>query len=67
MKPRLLLAFATIPLFLTACGPKRHSQGLMDDPRTHADAGKKYYDAGENDRSRQSNRHRHILHSRVGR
>jgi len=52
MKPRLLLAFATIPLLFTACGPKRHSQGMMDDPRTHADAGKKYYDAGENDRAR---------------
>ncbi len=52
MKTKYLIALATIPLFLTACGPKRQSAGLMDDPRTHAERGKQYYDAGENDRSR---------------
>lgn len=52
MKSKILLAFAAIPLLLTACGPKRQSAGLMDDPRTHAEAGKKYYDAGDNERAR---------------
>lgn len=51
MKTRLLLACTALLLF-SACGPKRQAAGLMDDPRTHAERGKQYYDAGENDRSR---------------
>lgn len=42
-----LAAFLVPALLLSACGPKRTSQGLMDDPRTHADRGKQYYDKGE--------------------
>ena len=52
MKLKTLIAFAFVPMLFTACGPKRKAAGLMDDPRTHAEAGKKYYDAGDNERSR---------------
>ena len=49
MKLKTLIAFAFVPMLFTACGPKRKAAGLMDDPRTHAKAGKKYYDAGDNE------------------
>jgi len=48
-----LAALALIPLLFSACGPKRQPGGLMDDPRTHTDRAKQYYDAGDNDRARQ--------------
>jgi len=54
MKTQLrFAALAVVPLLLTACGPKRQPGGLMDDPRTHSDRAKQYYDAGDNDRARQ--------------
>jgi tetratricopeptide (TPR) repeat protein len=48
-----LAALSLIPLLFSACGPKRLPGGLMDDPRTHADRGKQYYDAGDNARARE--------------
>lgn len=53
LKTRVLPVLALIPLLLTACGPKRKSAGLMDDPRTHTERGKQYYDRGELDRANQ--------------
>ncbi|MEN9352913.1 MAG: hypothetical protein RL318_238 [Fibrobacterota bacterium] len=47
-----LCALLVPAILLSACGPKRTSQGLMDDPRTHADRGKQYYDKGEMARSK---------------
>jgi tetratricopeptide (TPR) repeat protein len=48
-----LTALALVPLLFSACGPKRQPGGLLDDPRTHSDRAKQYYDAGDNDRARQ--------------
>lgn len=53
MKTTTRIAALLVPaLLLSACGPKRTSQGLMDDPRTHADRGKQYYDKGEMSRAK---------------
>jgi tetratricopeptide (TPR) repeat protein len=53
MKNSLKISALLVPaLLLSACGPKRTAQGLMDDPRTHADRGKQYYDKGEFDRAK---------------
>ncbi len=38
-------------LLLSACGPKRSAQGLMDDPATHASRGRQYFDKGELERA----------------
>ena len=51
MKTRILPILAILPLLLTACGQKRKAAGLMDDPRTHTERGKQYYDAGALDRA----------------
>lgn len=53
MKNQTLLCLALGLPLLVACGPKRHAAGLLDDPRTHAQRGTQYYDAGENERARQ--------------
>lgn len=53
MKSRILPALFVLPLLLTACGPKRKAAGLMDDPRTHTERGKQYYDKGQLDRADQ--------------
>ncbi|MCB9497495.1 MAG: S-layer homology domain-containing protein [Fibrobacteria bacterium] len=53
MKSRILPLLALVPLVFTACGQKRKAAGLMDDPRTHTERGKQYYDAGELDRADQ--------------
>lgn len=47
------VAAALVLLGLSGCGPKRLSGGATDDPRTHADRGRQYYDAGDGIRSRQ--------------
>lgn len=51
MKSKILSVLVVLPLLLTACGPKRKAAGLMDDPRTHTERGKQYYDAGQLDRA----------------
>lgn len=51
MKTRILPILAILPLLFTACGQKRKAAGLMDDPRTHTERGKQYYDAGSLDRA----------------
>lgn len=53
MKTRLLPVLFVLPLLFTACGQKRKAAGLMDDPRTHTERGKQYYDAGQLDRADQ--------------
>jgi len=53
MKMTIRISALLVPaLLLSACGPKRTAQGLMDDPRTHSDRGKQYYDKGELDRAK---------------
>jgi len=53
MKTTYRISALLVPaLLLSACGPKRTSQGLMDDPLTHADRGKQYYNKGELDRAK---------------
>lgn len=51
MNNRILSVLVILPLLFTACGQKRKSGGLMDDPRTHTERGKQYYDAGALDRA----------------
>lgn len=55
MNRKTWTALAVLPLLLSvsACGPKRKPAGLMDDPRTHVQRGKTYYDHGELDRADQ--------------
>lgn len=52
MNTKLFALLAPGLLLLAACGPKRQAAGLLDDPRTHARRGTRYYDAGENERAR---------------
>jgi tetratricopeptide (TPR) repeat protein len=52
MKTKPLASLFSGLLLMTACGPKRHAAGLLDDPRTHAQRGTRYYDAGENAHAR---------------
>lgn len=51
MNKRILSVLVLLPLLFTACGQKRKAGGLMDDPRTHTERGKQYYDAGALDRA----------------